>query len=299
MENRVLRYFVEMAKVGNMSKAAENLHVTQPTMSRQLKDLEYELKVKLFYRTNYSIRLTDEGALFFNRAVDILNLVDKTKEEFIKNKDLKSGNLYIGCPESESIRYIARVIAKLKEDGCHICCHLHSANASDVLERLDKGLDDLAFVIHDISDTKYNVINLHLQDEWGVILLKSHPLALKETVSLDDLKNEDLIVGKQVYERLFPIWFPNEEYLKLNIIATYNLLYNGSLFVREGLGVCLAFRRLISCDNDDVLTFRPLNDVAPALMKLLIKKNRPLTQEASLFVETLKKEVFQNDLKWI
>jgi DNA-binding transcriptional LysR family regulator len=96
MENRVLRYFVEMAKVGNMSKAAENLHVTQPTMSRQLKDLEYELKVKLFHRTNYNIRLTDEGLLFFNRAVDILNLVDKTKEEFVKKENSLSGNLFIG-----------------------------------------------------------------------------------------------------------------------------------------------------------------------------------------------------------
>ncbi|HAR79540.1 MAG TPA: LysR family transcriptional regulator [Succinivibrionaceae bacterium] len=291
MENRVLRYFVEMAKVGNMSKAAENLHITQPTMSRQLKDLEYELKVKLFHRTNYNIRLTDEGLLFFNRAVDILNLVDKTKEEFVKKKNSLSGNLFIGCPETDSIRYIARIIAMLRNEGTHICTHLHSGNANDVMERLNKGLDDLIFTVHDITDSKYNILELPLLDQWGILLKKSHPLAMKKTVSLMDIETEPLIVAKQVYERIFPIWFPNERYLKLNISATYNLVYNGALFVMEGLGVCITFRKLISVDNDEVLTFRPLSGVPKASLKLMWKKNRPLTPQASIFLEKLKQEM--------
>ncbi len=291
MENRVLRYFVEMAKVGNMSKAAEKLHVTQPTMSRQLKDLEYELKVKLFHRTNYNIRLTDEGVLFYNRAVDILNLVDKTKEEFIHKENSKSGNLFIGCPESDSIRYIARIIAMLRREGSRICAHLHSGNATDVLERLNKGLDDLVFTVHDIDDSKYHILDLHLLDNWGILLNKNHPLALKKTVSLEDLITEPLIVSKQAYERMFPLWFPNDQYLKLNISATYNLVYNGSLFAKEGLGVCLTFSKLISVDNDDILTFRPLSGVPKASLKLLWKKNRPLTPQASIFLEKLKQEM--------
>ena len=291
MENRVLRYFVEMAKVGNMSKAAENLHVTQPTMSRQLKDLEYELKVKLFHRTNYNIRLTDEGLLFFNRAVDILNLVDKTKEEFVKKENSLSGNLFIGCPETDSIRYIARIITMLRNEGTHICTHLHSGNANDVMERLNKGLDDLIFTVHDITDSKYNILELPLLDQWGILLKKSHPLAMKKTVSLMDIETEPLIVAKQVYERIFPIWFPNERYLKLNISATYNLVYNGALFVMEGLGVCITFRKLISVDNDEVLTFRPLSGVPKASLKLMWKKNRPLTPQASIFLEKLKQEM--------
>ena len=291
MEHRVLRYFVEMAKVGNMSKAADNLHVTQPTMSRQLKELEAELKVKLFYRTNYSIRLTDEGLLFFNRAVDILDLVSKTKEEFVKKENTQSGNLFIGCPESDSIRYLCRIIALLRQEGCSLCCHLHSGNASDVLERLNKGLDDLAFTVHDISDSKYNILDLHLYDEWGILLKKNHPLAGRKTVCLEDIQNEPLIVSKQAYERIFPIWFPDDRYLKLKISATYNLVYNGSLFAREGLGICLTFRKLISTDSDDVITFRPLSGVPKTSLKLLWRKNRPLTPQAAIFLEKIKSEI--------
>lgn len=291
MENRVLRYFVEMAKVGNMSKAADNLHVTQPTMSRQLKELEAELKIKLFYRTNYSIRLTDEGLLFFNRAVDILDLVSKTKEEFVKKENTQSGNLFIGCPESDSIRYLCRIIALLRQEGCSLCCHLHSGNASDVLERLNKGLDDLAFTVHDISDSKYNVMDLHLYDEWGILLKKNHPLAGRKTVCLADIQNEPLIVSKQAYERIFPIWFPDDRYLKLQISATYNLVYNGALFAREGLGICLTFSKLISTDFDDVITFRPLSGVPKTSLKLLWRKNRPLTPQAAIFLEKIKSEI--------
>ncbi len=294
MENRVLRYFVEMARVGNMSKAAENLHVTQPTMSRQLKELEYELKVKLFHRTNYSIRLTEEGQLFFNRAVDILDLVDKTKAEFVKEESRHSGNLYIGCPESDSIRYVARIISKLKDEGCELCCHLHSGNVTDVLERLNKGLDDLALIVHEINDSKYNLLDLQLFDQWGILLKKTHPLAQKKTVSLDDLIEEPLIVSKQAYERLFPIWFTNEQYLKLKISATYNLVYNGSLFVREGLGLCVTFSKLITLDKQDILTFRPLSGVPKASLKLLWKKNRPLSAQANIFLEALKKEIVEH-----
>lgn len=290
MENRVLRYFVEMARVGNMSKAASNLHVTQPTMSRQLKELEDELKVKLFNRTNYSIKLTEAGTLFLNRARDILSLVDKTKAEFVSSNKSLDGNLYIGCPESDSIRYIAKTVMLLKEQGINIRTHLHSANASDALERLNKGLDDLTFTVHDIRDSRYSIIDLPLYDQWGILLKENHPLAQKKAVSLADIENEPLIVSKQGYEQLFPQWFSVDSYSKLNIAATYNLVYNGTLFVKEGLGICLIFSKLVSTEDNEGLTFRPLTGVPKASLKLIWRKNNPLSPQATVFLKVFKQE---------
>ncbi len=290
MENRVLRYFVEMARVGNMSKAASNLHVTQPTMSRQLKELEDELKVKLFHRTNYSIKLTEAGTLFLNRARDILSLVDKTKTEFVSSNKSLDGNLYIGCPESDSIRYIAKTVMLLKEQGINIRTHLHSANASDALERLNKGLDDLTFTVHDIRDSRYSIIDLPLYDQWGILLKENHPLAQKKAVSLEDIENEPLIVSKQGYEQLFPQWFSADSYSKLNIAATYNLVYNGTLFVKEGLGICLIFSKLVSTEDNEGLTFRPLTGVPKASLKLIWRKNSPLSPQATVFLKVFKRE---------
>lgn len=296
MENRVLRYFVEMARVGNMSKAASNLHVTQPTMSRQLKELEDELKVKLFHRTNYSIKLTEAGTLFLNRARDILSLVDKTKAEFVSSEKSLDGNLYIGCPESDSIRYIAKTVMLLKEQGINIRTHLHSCNAYDAMERLNKGLDDLSFTVHDIRDGRFNVIDLPLYDQWGILLKESHPLANKKAVSLSDIEKEPLIVSKQGYEQIFPRWFSADRYSKLNITATYNLVYNGTLFVKEGLGICLIFSKLVSTDNNEGLTFRPLTGVPKASMKLLWRKNNPLSPQANIFLDYFKKEFLDESL---
>lgn len=296
MENRVLRYFVEMARVGNMSKAASNLHVTQPTMSRQLKELEDELNVKLFHRTNYSIKLTEAGTLFLNRARDILSLVDKTKAEFVSSEKSFDGNLYIGCPESDSIRYIAKTVKLLKEHGINIRTHLHSCNAYDAMERLNKGLDDLSFTVHDIRNDRFNVIDLPLYDQWGILLKDSHPLAIKKAVSLSDIENEPLIVSKQGYEQIFPRWFSADRYSKLNITATYNLVYNGTLFVKEGLGICLIFSKLVSTDNNEGLTFRPLTGVPKASMKLLWRKNNPLSPQANIFLDYFKKEFLDESL---
>ena len=172
MENRVLRYFVEMANEKSMSRAAEKLHVTQPTMSRQLKELEDELGVKLFLRTNYAIRLTDEGEIFLRRAKDILSLVDKTKAEFRQPENPISYSISVGCPESDSIKYIARAVRKLHESGIPLICHVHSGNAEDVLERLNRGLDDQALVLDDVDSLRYHHIPLPAHDIWGVIMKK-------------------------------------------------------------------------------------------------------------------------------
>ncbi len=289
MENRVLRYFVEMAKTQNMSRAAENLHVTQPTMSRQLKDLEQELGVKLFLRTNYRIRLTPAGTLFLNRALDILSLVDKTRAEFRQDQMPEGGDLYLGCPETDSMRQVARTVARLKQRKLEVCCHLHSGNAADVLDRLNRGLDDLILTVHRVEHEEYQQLELPLHDEWGVLLRHDHPLSARQDLCLEDLLSEPLIVAELCLQRVFPRWFSPRQLSELKIAATFNLAYNGSLFVREGLGIGVTFSKLIAPDKE--LTFRPLRGVPAANLYVVWRKNHPLTPQARLFLTAFLKEL--------
>lgn len=290
MENRVLRYFVEMANERNMSRAAEKLHVTQPTMSRQLKELEEELGVKLFQRTNYAIRLTDEGEIFLRRAKDILALVDKTKAEFSSIEESGHYEVTLGCPETDSIKYIARSIQTLQQNGTTIVCHVHSGNAEDVLERLNKGLDDLSLVLDYVDTTRYNHIPLPAHETWGVIMKKDHPLAAKKRLTTDDLISESLIISRQAAEQIFPVWF-GENMDRLHIAASFNLAFNGALFVREGIGIMISLDKLVNTSEHNDLVFRPITGVADAQLKLVWKKNQPLSKAAELLIHAIREEL--------
>ena len=290
MENRVLRYFVEMANEKNMTRAAEKLHVTQPTMSRQLKELEEELGVKLFHRTNYAIRLTDEGEIFLRRAKDILNLVDKTKAEFSGGTDPARYALNIGCPETDSIKYVARAVQTLRRSGIPLVCHVHSGNAEDVLERLNKGLDDFSLVLDYVDTTRYHRIPLSAFETWGVIMKKDHPLAAKKRLTTDDLLTESLIISRQAAEQIFPVWF-GENAERLQIAASFNLAFNGALFVREGIGIMITLDKLVHTGAYSDLVFRPMTGVADAQLKLVWKKDQPQNQAARLLIDAIRAEL--------
>ena len=290
MENRVLRYFVEMAAEKNMSRAAEKLHVTQPTMSRQLKALEEELGVRLFHRTNYAVRLTDEGEIFLRRAKDILSLVDKTKAEFCSAEDPAHYEVTLGCPETDSIKYVARAVQMLRRRGIPLVCHVHSGNAEDVLERLNKGLDDFSLVLDYIDTDRYHHIPLSAHETWGVVMKKDHPLAAKKRLTTDDLLSENLIISRQAAEQIFPVWF-GEHADRLHIAATFNLAFNGALFVREGLGIMIALDKLVNTGESGDLVFRPIAGVVDAQLKLVWKKNQPLTQAARLLMDAIRQEM--------
>ena len=290
MENRVLRYFVEMAAEKNMSRAAEKLHVTQPTMSRQLKELEEELGVKLFHRTNYAIRLTDEGEIFLRRAKDILSLVDKTKAEFRSEEDPAHYEVTLGCPETDSIKYVARAVQNLHHQGIPMVCHVHSGNAEDVLERLSKSLDDFSLVLDYVDTARYHCIPLPAHETWGVIMKKDHPLAAKRKLTTDDLIMEKLIISRQAAEQIFPVWF-GENADRLNVAATFNLAFNGALFVREGMGIMISLDKLVNTGESSDLVFRPITGVADAQLKLVWKKNQKLTKAAELLIHAIKEEL--------
>lgn len=185
MEIRVLRYFLETAREGNMSRAAERLHISQPTMSKQIK----ELGAKLFIRSNFSVRLTDAGMLLRKRAEDILDLVDKTTAEFHALDDVGSGEIFVGASESESVKYFARAVKTIQEQYPGVRCNIFSGNMEDVTERFDKGLLDFAIIMSYVDLSKYNYLAVPASDTWGVIMRKDSPLAKKRpsrwTTSMD------------------------------------------------------------------------------------------------------------------
>ena len=197
MELRVLRYFLGVAREGSITGAAQALHVTQPTLSRQLKDLEDELGQQLFIRGSHSVSLTPEGMLLRKRAEEIMEMVHKTEAEFDSMGDNIAGDIHIGGGETDAMRQIARIIGELHEDYPDIRYHIYSGNAEDVTERLDKGMLDFGILIQPVNIAKYDYVNLPEKDVWGVVMRKDSPLAAQKTVARGDLAGLPLICSRQ------------------------------------------------------------------------------------------------------
>ena len=288
MEIRVLRYFLEIARESSMSRAAETLHVSQPTLSKQMKELESELGKKLFHRGSTSVSLTDEGMLLRKRAEDILTIVDKTTSEFRELDNITGGEVHIGCAESHQIKYLARVIKDFKEAYPRFRYHLTSGNTEQVVERLDRGLIDFAFIVEPPNLERYNHIEIPGTDIWGLAIRKDHPLAEKEEIVFADLIGIDLICSEQGMKFDIARWC-GENADQLNLSGTINLCYNGGIFVEEGLGGMLTFDRLVNTDNDSNLCFRPLSPRLETKMYIIWKKYQVFTPIAELLLEELKK----------
>ena len=288
MEIRVLRYFLEIARESSMSRAAETLHVSQPTLSKQMKELESELGKKLFHRGSTSVSLTDEGMLLRKRAEDILTMVDKTTSEFRELDNITGGEVHIGCAESHQIKYLAWVIKDFKEAYPRFRYHLTSGNTEQVVERLDRGLIDFAFIVEPPNLERYNHIEIPGTDIWGLAIRKDHPLAEKEEIVFADLIGIDLICSEQGMKFDIARWC-GENADQLNLSGTINLCYNGGIFVEEGLGGMLTFDRLVNTDNDSNLCFRPLSPRLETKMYIIWKKYQVFTPIAELLLEEIKK----------
>lgn len=286
MELRVLRYFVESAKEENMTRAAERLHVTQPTLSRQLKELERELGQKLFTRSNYSIHLTPEGKILYKRALDILDMADKTLAEFDAMQDFNGGDIHIGCAESEGISHIAKAYRRLLTRYPNTHIHLYSGNAQRVTERLDKGLLDFAVVVQNIDISRYSSILLPSKDVWGLIMRKDSPLVALHEIPMEKLIGLPLIVSRQGATAEMPEWF-KRNYERLTIVATYDLIYNASVLVKENIGYALGFDKLIDTSADSIFCFRPLTPRIESPMYLIWDHTQVFPKAASLLLEEL------------
>lgn len=287
MEIRVLRYFLEVAREGSITHAAQRLHISQPTLSKQLKDLEGELGKKLFTRSSFSVRLTEEGMLLRNRAEDILDMVDKTEEEFKALGAVAGGDIYIGCAESEGIKHLARCIKAVKEQNPGIRVHLYSGDTNDLAGRLEQGLLDFAVIAQAVDLSKYNYLELPWADIWGVVLRRDDPLSARESLGVEDLLDKPLIVSRQGLREDLPRLF-GEKVDRLNVTATINLAYNGAVLVREGIGYVLTFDKLVNTSDESDLCFRPLAPRLSTQLYVIWKKYQVFSPAAELLLQEMK-----------
>lgn len=286
MELRTLRYFLEIAREENMTRASETLHVSQPSLSKEMKALEEELGKKLFIRKNGGLRLTDEGMLLRKRAEDIIEMTDKTVAEFSALDEINGGDIYIGCAESYLIKYLARAVKAFIEKYPMLRYHLSSGNTEQVAEKLDRGLLDFAFIVEPPDLSKYNYLEVQGADVWGVVMRRDSPLAEKKTIRAEDLYGLPLICSRQAVRVDIPRWC-GENAEKLNFSGTLNLCYNGSVFVREGLGYMLTFDKLADTSGDSGLCFRPLEPTLETKMYIIWKKYQVFSPIAELFIKEL------------
>lgn len=287
MELRVLNYFLAVAREQSIIRAAESLHLSQPTLSTQIRSMEEELGKQLLIRGTKGSRkvtLTEEGMILKKRAEEILNLVNKAKKEITLSDSVISGDVYIGAGETNIIRLLAKAAKKLQQTHPDIHYHISSGNAEFVLEQLDKGLIDFGLIFGDVDFDKYNAIKIPHKDTWGVIMRKDSELAHKESISPQDLYDKPLIISHQKNQGgEFNSWL-NANIKQLNVVATYNLLFNASLLVDEGLGYAIGLDKIINTGENSNLCFRPLKPAIEANLSIIWKKYQVFSKAAEQFM---------------
>ena len=284
MEIRTLRYFLAVAREENMTRAAEQLHLTQPTLSKALKTLEEELGKKLFTRHSFSIRLTDEGVLLRNRAEDLVSMADKITQEFVTLDDITGGDIYLGLAESYQIRTLARAIKEFRGQYPDLRYHITSGDTEQVTEKLDQGLLDFSVLAEMPDAAKYDSLVFPQADIWGLVFPADDPLAAKKAVTADDLMGLPLFCSEQSWQKDIPRWCGNRM-RDLRLEDSFRLSYNGSMFAREGLGYLLTFERLIDTSPASGLVFRPLSPKLENRLYLIWKKYQSLSPIAERFLQ--------------
>lgn len=300
MEIRVLRYFLAIAREGSITNAANLLHLTQPTLSRQIHDLEKELGQKLFTRGSHSMTLTAEGMVLRKRAEEIISMVDKTEAEFNYMENAIGGDIYIGGGETDAVKLVAQIAKQLRESYPGIRYHLYSGNSDDVTERLDKGLLDFGILIQPANITKYDYINIPAKDTWGVVMRKDSPLAEKNVIHKEDLLDVPLICSRQAISQErsgneFAQWF-GEDFDKLDIVTTFNLVYNAAIMVDAGIGYAVTIDKIANTSENSSLCFRPLEPRLDSGLNIVWKKYQVFSSAAEIFLERLRQD-FENQME--
>lgn len=286
MEIRTLRYFLAVAREENMTRAAETLHVTQPTMSKSLKRLEDELGKKLFTRHSSSIKLTDEGILLRNRAEDLVSMADRIEQEFISLDDITGGDLYFGLAESFQIRYLAQSIHSFKQTYPDLRYHITSGDTEQVMEKLDKGLLDFVVLAESADVGKYESVVFPEADLWGLVIPEDDPLAKKKAIHVDDLIGLPLFCSEQSWESDIPKW-AGDKMSDLHLEGSFRLAYNASIFTKEHLGYLLTFDRLIDTSPESGLVFRPLMPRLETKLYLVWKRYQTFSPIAERFLRQI------------
>lgn len=291
MELRVLRYFLTVAREQNITRAAEILHITQPTLSRQLMQLEDELQAQLLIRGKNHVTLTDEGMLLRRRAEDIVDLADKTENEFLRHDDFIVGEIFIGGGETYAMKCVADVIKAFHNEYPQVTYHLYSGNADDVKERIDRGLLDIGLLTEPVDIEKYDFIRLGKKETWGVLMRKDSPLASKEYIEPSDLIGKEIMCSRRsVVQNEVASWF-GDDYEKIHIVATYNLIYNAALMVEAGLGYALCLEKLINENEESQVCFKPFYPDFETGNVIVWKKHQVFSPATTKFLEKLKYEL--------
>lgn len=282
MELRVLRYFMTVVNERNISRAAEKLHISQPTISRQLKDLESELGVTLFERGSRSIELTPAGDYFANQARQILTLADKTMVNVQKTAEI-NGQIMIGS----AVITIAKAIQQLAQTAPKVMVNIYSTDADDVYQRMRTGIFDFGVVMEPLDKTDYHFLNLPGTTAWGVLVRRDSRFAQQPMVTAKDLLNERLITPQQQSNfNIFADWFGRSD-IQLNIAATYNLLYNASILASAGVGTVLCLDGIVNTANSNLI-FVPLAPRLEARSSLIWPKAAQLSAPASTFLDAIR-----------
>lgn len=291
MELRVLQYFLAVTREQSISGAAEALYLSQPTLSRQLKELEKELGKQLFIRGSRRVTLTEEGMLLRKRAEEIMELVKKAEDEITQSDEIIAGDITVGTGETDGLRLLTRAARSLQTEHPLIHLNIISGDKSTVLEELDRGLIDFGIIFGDVDASKYEYIRIPHKDVWGVMMRRDAPLAKKRSITAADLLDKPLIVSRQAFQSAdFREFFPCPPE-KLNIVATYNLLFNGSIMVDEGMGYALCFDKILNLSGNSSLCFRPLSPRLEAGMSIVRKKYRVISKAMEKFLERIHEEM--------
>ncbi len=293
MELRVLQYFLAVAREQSIIRAAESLHLSQPTLSTQLKALEEELGKQLLIRGTKGSRkvtLTDEGMILRKRAEEILSLVEKTEKEITLSDQYIVGDVHIGTGETDAVRFIAGIAKKLHEEYPGIHFHISSGNSEFVTEQLEKGLIDFGIVFGTVDNTMFNSLELPFKDTWGVLMKKDSPLTKNDSITPDMLWDKPLIISQQADNGALTKWM-GREISELDVVGTYNLMFNASLMVEEGLGYVIGLDKIINTTGESRLCFRPLSPERKDGLSIIWKKYQVLAKPAERFIQKIKEAV--------
>ena len=286
MELRHLQYFLMVAREGTISGAASVLHVSQPSLSRQMQELERELGCKLFDRGSRRIELTEAGIRLRRRAEEIVDLVGRTESEFRVSADTLAGEVRIGGGETPAMALVADAIAELQEEYPLVRFSLYSGNAADVSERLETGRIDFGVFIGHADLDRYETLPLPASNPWGVFMRADDPLAVRETVRPEDLANRPLIFSAQA-NREMQAWF-KRDFEDLDVVATYNLLYNAALLARRGVGYVISLEGIVDVSEGSGLAFRPLEPAISADVFIAWKRYQNFSPAAGVFLEKVR-----------
>ena len=286
MEFRVLQYFLAIAREESISGAADYLHLSQPTLSRQLKDLEEELGKQLFIRGNRKITLTEEGMLLRKRAEEITELVKKAEDEISSSDEMLAGHITIGAGETDGNRFLIKAMNTLQQNYPLVHFNIISGDKVMITEAIDRGSLDFGLIFGNVDLTKYDSMPIPYKDIWGVLMRRAD----KEFITAEDLTDKPLIISRQAFQNVEFKNFFHREQEQLNIVATYNLLFNGFLMADEGMGYVLCFDKLVNVSGNSNLCFRPLKPGIEAGMSIVWKKYQVFSKPAQKFLQILQEK---------